>query len=99
MSCDFRLDIGKKCEVKRNKEKSKESGGSGQGKQPWRVGRYGHDQGRGVECMGVEIPFETGNLRSIPCTVYFAGGVMVECIICDRPRQNKRYVGKIDFKV
>ena len=21
-----------------------------------------------------KIPFETGNLRSMPCTVYFAGG-------------------------
>ena len=42
-SCDFRLDItdfGKKCEIEGNKEKSRESGGSGQGKQPWRVGRY-----------------------------------------------------------
>ena len=41
--CDFRLDIrdsGKKCEIKGNKEKSRESGGSGQGKQPWGVGRY-----------------------------------------------------------
>ena len=44
ISCDFRLDIrdfGKKCEIKGNKEKSRESGGSGQGKQPWGVGRYG----------------------------------------------------------
>ena len=43
ISCDFRLDIrdfGKKCEIKGNKEKSRESGGSGQGKQPWGVGRY-----------------------------------------------------------
>ena len=42
-SCNFRLDIrdfGKKCEIKGNKEKSRESGGSGQGKQPWEVGRY-----------------------------------------------------------
>ena len=42
-SCDFRLDVmdfGKKCEIKGNKEKSRESGGSGQGKQPWGVGRY-----------------------------------------------------------
>ena len=41
ISCDFRLDIrdfGKKCEIKGNKEKSRESGGSGQGKQPWGVG-------------------------------------------------------------
>ena len=41
--CDFRLDIrgfGKKYEIKGNKEKSRESGGSGQGKQPWGVGRY-----------------------------------------------------------
>ena len=44
ISCDFRLDItdfGKKCEIKGNKEKSRESGGSGQGKQPLGVGRYG----------------------------------------------------------
>ena len=44
ISCDIRLDIrdfGKKCEIKGNKEKSRESGGSGQGKQPWGVGRYG----------------------------------------------------------
>ena len=27
-------------EIKGNKEKSRESGGSGQGKQPWGVGRY-----------------------------------------------------------
>ena len=27
--------------IKGNKEKSRESGGSGQGKQPWGVGRYG----------------------------------------------------------
>ena len=43
ISCDFRLDIrdfGKKCEIKGNKEKSRESRGSGQGKQPWGVGRY-----------------------------------------------------------
>ena len=43
ISCDFRLDItdfGKKREIKGNKEKSRESGGSGQGKQPWGVGRY-----------------------------------------------------------
>ena len=43
ISCDFRLDItdfGKKCEIKGNKEKSRESGGSGQWKQPWGVGRY-----------------------------------------------------------
>ena len=43
ISCDFRLDIrdfGKKYEIKGNKEKSRESGGSGQGKQPWGVGRY-----------------------------------------------------------
>ena len=43
ISCDFRLDIGdfgKKCEIKGNKEKSRESGGSGQGKQSWGVGRY-----------------------------------------------------------
>ena len=34
ISCDFRLDIkdfGKKCEIMGNKEKSRESGGSGQG--------------------------------------------------------------------
>ena len=40
---DFRFDIrgfGQKCEIKGNKEKSRESGGSGQGKQPSRVGRY-----------------------------------------------------------
>ena len=46
ISCDFRLDIrdfGKKCEIKGNKEKSRESGGSGQGKQSWGVGRYGHE--------------------------------------------------------
>ena len=43
ISCDFRLDIrdfGQKCEIKGNKEKSRKSGGSGQGKQPWGVGRY-----------------------------------------------------------
>ena len=44
ISCDFRLDIRdfgkKKSDIKGNKEKSRESGGSGQGKQPWGVGRY-----------------------------------------------------------
>ena len=30
--------MAKKCEIKGNKEKSRESGGSGQGKQPWEVG-------------------------------------------------------------
>ena len=45
ISCDFRLDIRnfgqkKKGEIKGNEEKSRESGGSGQGKQPWGVGRY-----------------------------------------------------------
>ena len=33
-------DFDKKCEIKGKKEKSRESGGSGQGKQPWGVGRY-----------------------------------------------------------
>ena len=47
ISCDFRLDIrdfGKKREIKGNKEKSMDSGGSRQGKQRWGVGRYGFDQ-------------------------------------------------------
>ena len=47
--CNFRLDVrdfGKKCEIKGNKEKSRESGGSGQGKQPWGVGRYVSGRGK-----------------------------------------------------
>ena len=51
ISCNFRLDIrnfGKKCEIKGNKEKSRESGGSGQGKtamEGWQV-CYGHGMAR-----------------------------------------------------
>ena len=58
ISCDFRLDIrdfGKKCEIKGNKEKSRESEGSGQGKQPWGVGRYGTCPCRAYHGIGFRI--------------------------------------------
>ena len=54
---DFRLDIrgfGQKCQIKGNKEKSRESGGSGQGKQPSGVGRYAYSQMTSVNLQAVQ---------------------------------------------
>ena len=66
ISCDFWLDVrdfGKKCEIKGNKEKSRESGGSRQGKQPWGVGRY-------APPLTVITMMKTQSTTVLYCTAY-----------------------------